>query len=182
MGRIRPSQTVFSESDFSADILQVILGLPCCLFPSGVLGTTDSHGRHKFWRYLGLWNVMASINIIQARWNKMVVDPKVAIVCLSWQAHNRCPRVHKNLFGVMVVQMTVPVVKFIFTTFSSDHSGRLLSLYKKDTYTSGVLDLFLPLKNSGKALLSMAWTLQSKTYCPITRNIICQTQLIENVL
>ena len=96
------------------------------------------------------------------------------------RALNRHPRVHKNLFGVMVVQMTVLVVKNIFTTSSSDQSGSLLSLKKphkvftgvgdycitgykstiKDTYTSGVFDLFLPLKNSGKALLSMAWTLQ----------------------
>ena len=30
------------------------------------------------------------------------------------------------------------------------------------THTSGDLDLFFPLKNSGKALLSMAWTLYRK--------------------
>lgn len=30
------------------------------------------------------------------------------------------------------------------------------------SYISGVLDLFLPLKNSGRARRSMAWTLQEK--------------------
>ena len=81
---------------------------------------------------------------------------------LMTRAHHRHPRVHKNLFGVMVVQMTVLVVKiylphpFLTSQVAYCHSTI------KDTYTSGVFDLFLPLKNSGKALLSMAWTLQRK--------------------
>ena len=60
---------------------------------------------------------------------------------------------HKKLFGVRVVQMIVLVLT---TQLGYCHSTI------EDTYTSGVLDLFLPLKNSGKALLSMAWTLQRK--------------------
>lgn len=35
--------------------------------------------------------------------------------------------------------------------------------HKLKSYISGVLDLFLPLKNSGRALRSMAWTLQDKS-------------------
>lgn len=43
------------------------------------------------------------------------------------------------------------------------------------TYISGVLDLFLPLKNSGKALLSISWMLRGKiswTTLKHTREVI----------
>ena len=36
------------------------------------------------------------------------------------------------------------------------------------TYISGVFDLFLPLKNSGRALLSIAWILENNIEETIT--------------
>lgn len=65
------------------------------------------------------------------------------------------------LYKTTLVWISLPH-KVIFN-FSYQAATELLSLsffFPAGTYTSGDLDLFLPLKNSGKALRSMAWTLK----------------------
>ena len=83
------------------------------------------------------------------------------------------PRLYKNLFEVMVMQINGLFVKiFVLHPVLSTREGywSLYSAIEENlTYTSGVLDLFLPLKHSGKALLSMAWTLQRKKK-PLSNN------------
>ena len=60
--------------------------------------------------------------------------------------------------------------KYVDASFQLDSAFRqaftCIAAINKDqcwyTYTSGLLDLFLPLKYSGIALLSMAWTLETE--------------------
>jgi len=83
---------------------------------------------------------------------------------LTSEVYLAYPRMYTNLFEVMGITMTGQFVKvFLLHSVLSAQEGYFhCAIEERSTYTSGVLDLFLPLKNSGKALLSIAWTLKRK--------------------
>lgn len=72
----------------------------------------------------------------------------------------RCIDVIQNNLELNIITLHNYVIVFLIKQHMSYcHSS---FFFPGGTYTSGDLDLFLPLKNSGKALRSMAWTLQQQ--------------------
>lgn len=79
------------------------------------------------------------------------VDHEVTIGQVSVQEH-------MNMAGNVCMNVTVIPHKTIFPTFCE------LCRTECRAHISGVFDLFFPLKNSGRALLSISWMLKRKGY------------------